>query len=210
MHKNKLRRFYMSKTGFMTNTQGHQVPIKMVSDIDKLRDQTVRNISEKALNMKKQLEIFKQELRNELSSYLNLSAERYGKTYGGKKGNVSLMSFDGSIKLMLAVNESIVFDERLQIAKSIIDDCINKWSKGSRSEIRALVNNAFYVDKAGNINTARILGLRRLDITDPDWKKAMEAITESIQVSGSKEYLRVYIREKNGEYKQVPLDVAAL
>ena len=200
----------MSKTGFMTNTQGHQVPIKMVSDIDKLRDQTVRNISEKALNMKKQLEIFKQELRNELSSYLNLSAERYGKTYGGKKGNVSLMSFDGSIKLMLAVNESIVFDERLQIAKSIIDDCINKWSKGSRSEIRALVNNAFYVDKAGNINTARILGLRRLDITDPDWKKAMEAITESIQVSGSKEYLRVYIREKNGEYKQVPLDVAAL
>jgi hypothetical protein len=38
----------------------------------------------------------------------------------------------------------------------------------------------------------------------------MEAITESIQVSGSKEYLRVYTREENGEYKPVPLDVAAL
>jgi len=198
-----------SKT-FMTNSQGHQVPMNMVPDIDKLRDKTVRNISEKALKMKELLISFKQELREELFSYLNTSAERYGKIYGGKKGNVSLMSFDGSIKLMLAVNENIVFDERLQIAKSIIDDCINKWSKGSRSEIRALVNNAFYVDKAGNINTARILGLRRLDITDPDWKKAMEAITESIQVSGSKEYLRIYVREKNGEYKQVPLDVAAL
>jgi len=199
-----------TKNYFMTNSQGHQVPINMVSDIDKLRDQTVRNITNKALDMKEQLIAFKQELRTELFSYLETSAQRYKKTYGGKKGNITLMSFDGSLKLMLAVNESIVFDERLQIAKTIIDECINKWSKGSRSEIRALVNNAFYVDKAGNINTARILGLRRLDITDPDWKKAMEAITESIQVSGSKEYLRVYTRDKNGEYKQVPLDVAAL
>ncbi|MCL2722204.1 MAG: DUF3164 family protein [Treponema sp.] len=201
----------MSKSKeFMTNTQGHQVPLDLVTDIDKLRDETVRSISGKALKMREQLASFKQELRDELFTYLQLSSERYGKTYGGKKGNVSLMSFDGSIKLMLSVNENIVFDERLQIAKNIIDDCINKWSKGSRSEIRALVNNAFYVDKAGNINTARILGLRRLDITDPDWKKAMEAITESIQVSGSKEYLRVYIREETGEYKQVPLDIAAL
>jgi len=198
------------KQNFMTNSQGHQVPVEMVTDIDKLRDDTVRSISGKALKMKEQLTLFKQELRDELFSYLQLSAERFGKLYGGKKGNVTLMSYDGSIKLMLAINENIVFDERLQIAKSIIDECINKWSQGSRSEIRALVNNAFYVDKAGNINTARILGLRRLDITDPDWKKAMEAITESIQVSGSKEYLRVYIREENGAYKQVPLDVAAL
>ncbi|MDR1858862.1 MAG: DUF3164 family protein, partial [Treponema sp.] len=82
--------------------------------------------------------------------------------------------------------------------------------EGSRNEIKALVNSAFYVDKAGNINTARILGLRRLDISDPEWKRAMEAITESIQVSGSKEYLRVYTRADNGEYQQVPLDVAAL
>ena len=200
----------MNEDGFMTNSQGHRVPEDMVTDIDRLRDQTVRSISAKALKMKEQLVAFKQELRDELFTYLQLSAERYSKTYGGKKGNITLMSYDGSLKLMLAVNEHIVFDERLQIAKTIIDECINKWSKGSRSEIRALVNSAFYVDKAGNINTARILGLRRLDITDPDWKKAMEAITESIQVSGSKEYLRVYTREANGEYKQVPLDVSAL
>ena len=123
----------MSTNGFMTNSQGHQVPEDMVTDIDKLRDQTVRSISAKALEMKKQLVSFKQELRDELFSYLQLSAERYSKSYGGKKGNITLMSYDGSFKLMLAVNEHIVFDERLQIAKSIIDECINKWSQGSRS-----------------------------------------------------------------------------
>ena len=200
----------MKKQDYMTDSQGRQVPTEMVSDIDKLRDQTIREIAQKALTMKETLIAFKRQIREELFSYLQLSSERYGKTYGGKKGNISLMSYDGSLKLMLCVNEHIVFDERLQIAKSIIDECINRWSEGSRSEIRALVNNAFYVDKAGNINTARILGLRRLDITDPEWKRAMDAITDSIQVSGSKEYLRVYTREPNGEYRQVPLDVAAL
>jgi len=200
----------MSKQSYMTDAQGRQVPADMVKDIDKLRDQTVREIAGKALGMRDKLAVFKQELRDELFSYLSLSAERYGKTYGGKKGNITLMSYDGSLMLKLAVNEHIVFDERLQIAKSIIDECINRWSEGSRNEIKALVNSAFYVDKAGNINTARILGLRRLDISDPEWKRAMEAITESIQVSGSKEYLRVYTRADNGEYQQVPLDVAAL
>jgi hypothetical protein len=194
----------------MTDTQGRQVPSEMVKDIDKLRDQTVRAIAKKALAMRDQMAVFKQELRSDLFSFLNLSAERYKKTFGGKKGNISLASYDGSLKLVLSVNEHIFFDERLQIAKDIIDECINRWAQGSRSEIRALVNSAFYVDKAGKINTARILGLRRLDITDPEWKRAMEAIGESVQVSGSKEYLRVYTREENGEYKQVPLDVAAL
>jgi hypothetical protein len=200
----------MNEKGYMADSLGRQVPVESVRDIDKLRDQTVWEIAQKALGMRDKLAVFKRELRADLFSYLQLSVERFGKTYGGRKGNVTLMSYDGSLKLTLAVNEHIVFDGRLQIAKSIIDGCINRWAEGSRSGIRALVNSAFYVGKAGNINTARIPGLRRLDISDPEWKQAMEAITESVQVSGSKEYLRVYTRGENGEYKQVALDVAAL
>lgn len=195
---------------YMNDSQGRKVPIEHVSDLDKLRDQTVKNIAAKALAQRDTLAAFKRELRDELMAFLDLSSGQYGKAYGGKKGNVSLMSYDGRYKLLLAVNENIVFDERLQVAKGIIDECITRWSTGARSEIRALVNDAFYVDKAGNINTARILGLRRLDIQDAEWKKAMQAITDSIQVSGSKEYLRVYERDERGEYRQVALDVAAL
>jgi hypothetical protein len=200
----------MSETKYMTDSQGRQVPEDLVSDLDKLRDQTVKSIMAKALAMRAQLAAFKRDLREEVAAFLELSAEQYGKVYGGRKGNVTLMSYDGRYKILLAVNESIVFDERLQIAKQIIDECITRWAEGSSSEIRALVNDAFYVDKAGNINTARILGLRRLDIKDPEWQRAMQAITDSIQIAGSKEYLRVYERSGDGEYRQVPLDVAAL
>lgn len=200
----------MEEKQYMTDGQGRQVPMELVSDLDKLRDQTVRSITVQALVMRDRLAAFKAELRAELTAFLELSAEQYGKVHGGKKGNVSLMSYDGSYKILLAVNESIVFDERLQIAKEIIDGCITRWSEGSRSEIRTLVQDAFYVDKTGRLNVSRILGLRRLDIKDPEWLKAMQAITDSVQVSGSKEYLRIYERDESGEYRQVALDVAAL
>ena len=121
-----------------------------------------------------------------------------------------MTTYDGKYRLVVAMNDQIAFDERLQVARELIGGCIEKWSEGSRNEIRILVQDAFQVDKAGKLNTARILGLRRLEITDPDWLKAMSAISDSIQVSGSKQYLRFYERNEQGEYVQIPLDVAAL
>ena len=72
-----------------------------------------------------------------------------------------------------------------------------------------LINDAFQVDKAGNINTKRVLGLRRLDIQDERWQQAMQAISDSLQVAGSKEYLRIYLRKGDGSYRQIKLDVAS-
>jgi hypothetical protein len=194
----------------MTDSQGRQVPAELVSEIDKLRDQTVRKIADEALKMKDVLAAFKERIRDDIYTFAEISANRYGKSWGGKKGNIALSTYDGKYRLVVAINDRISFDERLQVAREIIGDCLDKWSKDARAEIRLLVNDAFQVDKTGKINTARVLGLRRLEIHDPDWQKAMTAITESIQVSGSKQYLRFYERDKNGEYRQIPLDVAAL
>jgi hypothetical protein len=194
----------------MIDSQGRQVPLKLVKEIDVLRDQAVRRIADEALKMKSVLVDFKQQIRSEIMSFVEKSAGQYGVKWGGKKGNISLLSYDGQFKLVIAMNDNITFDERLQIARDLIGKCLNKWSKGARAEIRLLVNDAFQVDKAGKVSTARVLGLRRLDIQDPDWQKAMTAITESLQITGTKQYLRVYERDANGEYQMIPLDVAAL
>ena len=195
---------------FMTDSQGRQVPADLVSEIDKLRDQTVRRIADEALKMKELLLEFKKRIRDDIYTFVELSANQYGKSWGGKKGNITLTSYDGNYRLIVSINDQITFDERLQVAQELIGDCIEKWSEGSRNEIRILVQDAFQVDKAGKINTARVLGLRRLEIQDPAWQEAMEAISDSIQVSGSKQYLRFYEKNADGEYVQIPLDVAAL
>ncbi len=197
--------------GFMQNSAGHLVPIEMVSDIDKLRDQTVQTIVERAEAMQGALRDFKQQTMSDIQTFVELSAEKYGIEIGGKKGNVTLTSYSGDYKVIRQIQEYITFDERLQVAKEIIDECIIEWSAGARSEIRALVQDAFQTDQQGKINTGRVLGLRRLAITDPKWQKAMQAIGDSIQVSGSKSYVRLYKRAgKPDQYEVVSLDMAAL
>ena len=56
-----------------------------------------------------------------------------------------------------------------------------------------------------------MLGLRRLDIDDDKWQQAMRAIADSMNVSGTKPYIRFYERnERSGEYVAISLDMAAL
>ncbi|MDD7451222.1 MAG: DUF3164 family protein, partial [Treponema sp.] len=100
----------------------------------------------------------------------------------------------------------------LQIAKELIDQCIQDWATDSRNEIKALIQDAFYVGKSGKLDKNRILGLRRLDIHDERWQKAMTAISDSIQIAGSREYIRIYERDPNNsdKYNLINLDIAAL
>jgi hypothetical protein len=195
----------------MKNSQGHLVPVDAVKEIDKARDALVREIVAKAASLSELLARFKAASMADIEAFVELSAEKYGaKKLGGRKGNVLLTSYDGEWRVLRAMADNLIFDERLQIAKQLIDECIQEWAAGSRAEIMALVNDAFYQEKAGKINTARILGLRRLDIKDEKWLQAMNAIGDSLQVAGSRAYLRIYRRTKGDQYEQVNLDLAAL
>jgi Protein of unknown function (DUF3164) len=182
-----------------------------VKDIDKLRDQTVHTlvIKAKALNMA--LREFKLAAFSDIAAFVETSAEQYGVTVGGNKGNVTLMTFDGRYKVTRQVQETVRFDERLQAAKSLIDECITAWSAGAGDELKVLVNDAFQVDKDGAVNTNRVLGLRRHNITDPQWLTAMQAIGDSFSVVGSRSYVRVYERVGDtDEYRAITLDLAAV
>lgn len=197
--------------GYMQDAKGALWPIETIKPIDIARDDLVHEIVANARIQSDLLAKFKAGVFGDIEAFIKLSGEQYGVSMGGKKGNVSLLSFDGRYKVQRAVSESLAFDERLQIAKELVNECIHLWSEGSRSEIRALINDAFQVDKEGMVNVARILGLRRLDIKDEKWQQAMQAIGESIQVAGSKTYFRVYERMGDTDkYQPISLDIAAV
>lgn len=195
--------------GFMKNAHGGYDPVSAIKPIDLARDDLVKDIVAKSEEMSRAIADMKKGFFDDVKAFLDLSAEKYDVRLGGKKGNLTLVSYDGSYKVLVAVNESIQFDERLLAAKELIDECITEWSKDSREELRALVNDAFYVGKSGKLNSNRILGLRRLNITDEKWKKAMDAISDSVQIVGSKEYIRIYRRNNDGDYDLVNLDLAS-
>lgn len=197
--------------GYRADAKGCLVPEAMIKPIDRTRDELVQELARQARIVSDGLSEFKARVFADINAFVDLSAEQYGVKLGGKKGNLTLFSFDGAYKVQVAIAEHMVFDERLQAAKHLIDECIIDWSQGSRDEIKVLVQSAFQTDKEGKINTGRVLALRRLDIRDEKWQKAMLAIGESLQVVGSKEYVRFYERIGNtDQYQPISLDVAAV
>lgn len=197
--------------GYRKDPRGRLIPESTIRPIDKMRDELVQEIFKKAQLVHADLVAFKGGAFADLNAFIAQSAEEYSVTLGGKKGNVTLFSYDGRFKIQVATSESIVFDERLQAAKALVDECIREWSADSRPELQVLVQDAFRTDQEGNLNTGRVLGLRRLDIKHERWAMAMKAIGESVQVVGSKQYLRFY--ERVGEtdrYDPLSLDIAKI
>ncbi|MCK2084854.1 DUF3164 family protein [Aeromonas sp. 3925] len=197
-------------TPMRQNAQGHWVPETLIAPADKLRDEVVMAIIAAAREQRSLLAAFKIDAMQQIADFVDLSAEQYGVAWGGTKGNVTLLSFDGRYKLVRAVGEHRKFDERIQAAKVLIDSCIERWSDGASPKLRALVDHAFRVSKAGHIDVNQVLSLRQLNIEDADWEQAMQAIADAIQVTGTSQYLRLYERDGQGRYVQMSLDLAKL
>lgn len=194
---------------YWRDAKGNLTPAELMKEIDKARDALVHEWVERGRDLSKAISHFKEGIFGDVQAFIELSAEKYGAKVGGNKGNVTLFSYDGKYKIQRAINESLQFDERIQAAKVLIDECLNEWSEGSRPELKALIERAFNVDKEGNLNTSRILGLRRVEIQDSRWQNAMQAISESVQVVSSKAYVRLYERVgETDQYVPIALDVA--
>ncbi|MTD33708.1 DUF3164 family protein [Paludibacterium denitrificans] len=197
--------------GYKKDAKGRLIPVETIKPIDIARDELVSEIVKKAVEVKAHLATFKATAFADIRAFIELSAERYGAKVGGAKGNTTLTTFDGRYQIKRAVSDTLTFDEGLQAAKALIDECVHEWTEGARSEIRALINDAFNVDKEGKISTGRILGLRRLDIQDEKWQRAMAALSDSVRVQCSKSYIRVYERVGDADqYVPIPLDIAGV
>lgn len=197
--------------GFWMDSKGRLVPEKLVKETDRLEDQTVRTIVGFARSLSAQIARFKAHSFEDIGAFRSLLAEKYGLSVGGTKGNLSLTSYDGCLKVQLQIADQINFGPQLQVAKGLIDQCISSWSEGSDDKIKRLVDHAFQVNQAGKINMDAVLGLRRLEIADPVWQQAMTAIADAIRVVGSTTYLRVFERpDPESRWAMIQLDLASV
>lgn len=197
--------------GYKPDANGNLVPLANIREVDLLRDELVNELAAKAEAVQQAIRDYRDTAFADIAAFVELSAERYGAAVGGKKGNVTLYSFDGQYKIQRDIAQHLKFDEGILAAKALINECLDEWTEGSRSELKALVSRAFEVDAEGNLSTNRILGLRRVEIGDPRWKRAMDAIAEALQVVGSKAYIRVYKRVGDSDrYVPIPLNIATL
>lgn len=190
------------------DTQGRTVPADKVKPQHKLEDEMVRDIACEALDVATRLELLKERAMAEAASFRALLAQEYGTHRGGKKGNITFRTFDGRFEMHVSIQDRLELGPELQTAKELIDECVEAWSEGANDNLKVLVDDAFQVNKVGRIDTHRVLALRRLNIDDATWQRAMNAIGDAIRVQSSKTYTRFYSVDENGRKTAIILDIA--
>lgn len=194
---------------YMTDAQGRKVPVSTIRPEVRLENVTVIDLVARAERLQASIAQFKERAFEDLDAFVSLLAEKYKVAKGGRKGNVSFISFDGQTKIMISSNDFLSFGPELGMAKELIDECIKDWGNGQNEQIVALVNHAFRVDRDGRVNKDDILSLRRIDIKDEKWLRAMEAISNSIRIDRSKRYVRFYKRPTpDKDFEAIVLDIA--
>jgi hypothetical protein len=208
---NQQETFIKVPEGMRVNADGHFVPEASIREQDLLRDQVVMALVPEALSLSRDMAAYKAKALNDISDLIEIAADRYGAKLGGKKGNVSLVSFDGRYKIQRTYREVVAFTEEIEAAKALIDSCLVRWSEGANANIRTVVSQAFRKNRSGEISTGKVLDLMRMEIDDEEWNRAMIALKDALKSNGTAVYIRVYERiENTDQYKPISLDIAAL
>lgn len=161
-------------------------------------------------SMSDQISELRAGLESQFEDHIQNLFEQYEKKVGGKKGNVSLFSFDRRFKIERSRQDRETTNEHIIVAKQLVDDCVRDWSKGANKNLQSFVAKYFRTDADGNYNVSDLKRLRKLELAHPDdnWDKAMDALDNSIMFDTTATYFRAFYRDENGNYVQIPLDIA--
>jgi hypothetical protein len=129
----------------------------------------------------------------------------------GKKPSLTLYLLDRSICLSRRRSDMVLFQEDILLAaKARVDECVERWAAGGNNKIRQLAELSFTKNAQGEYSRAGMLRLRRLDTDDTLWKEAMDMVEQAEIVDGVSSYLLVSVRDVDGKYHPLPLDIASV
>ena len=147
------------KEGKWIDSRGTAVPQAYVPPLDRKRDHEVEMAIKEALALELRMKNLKEKILGRIMKYRAAMEKETGVKLEGK-GNLCLTNFSGDKQLEFSMNDIIDFDDKIQIARQMIGECIGEWSEDSNRNLKVVVNQAFDLDKRGNFNIHRILKLR--------------------------------------------------
>lgn len=198
----------MSKpVSFMIDSAGHEVPTKYVSAYDKLRDRNVKKIVGCARNIRNNLESFVQNSIALLDQVAGL------KETLGEKGNLSVSSFDGLMRVSIRQRYNIFLDERVIKAREkmlgYINGVLTRVKPEDAAAMRIIVEEAFRVGANQMLSTAKVVQLLRMNIKNADWIDAQQILKDSLKPQKGKRYLTIETRPNmNHDFRSIRLDIA--
>jgi len=196
----------------LRNARGHLVPLDTIRAQDLLQDEMVRRIVEYGKDLNAEIARYKVHTLADLGAFDALLAQEYGVSKPeAARGNRTLTSYDGNLKVSVRINDVDTWGVELQQAKALLTEMIQERAGQADPFLVALVNNAFGVEKEGKVDSAAITALRRLEFDDPKWGRVCAAIDAAKKTTSTKQYVLIYERKTpEGGHEFIPLDLSAI
>jgi hypothetical protein len=200
-----------SKDQMWKDEAGTAIPYNRTTAYERSAETSLHRLAVDAASINFTLTNFKAKVKKEAERLYELFVKENGQL-GKGKGGATFYNFDRSIKVEVAVNDQIAFDENtIALAKEKLDELLNDGLQGAKDFVKPLVMEAFQTTN-GKMDTKRVLGLKRhaSRIKDTRYDQAMELIDKSVRRPSTREYFRVWVRDEAGEYQNIQLNFASI
>jgi len=202
---------HTTKDSMWTDEAGVQIPVSRITKLERLMESKSSSIVKKATSLNRQLSEFKLELKRICSEvYAAAMAEKGAKT--DAKGNYTWFNFDRSIKIEVAINERIDFDDlTIKASKEKFDEFLSENIQGKAEFAKELVTDAFTTSR-GRLDTKKIMSLfkYRSKIQDETFQEAITLLEKAIRRPDSRTYFRVWVKDENGKYQNIDLNFSSI
>jgi hypothetical protein len=194
---------------------GLEIPENRVTKTEKLRERKASQLAKEArkvhaglVALQKMFEQYSEEV------YLATMAEN-GVSINDRKGNFTWYSFDRNIRIEVSIQEYIDFDHILiSAAKQLFDEFLNDATEGIDEWVQSMIIDVFSTS-SGRLDPKKVMNVirnrKRLPANKyPNFHKAVDLVEKSIQRNRSKTYHRIAIRNSQGQYDNIPLNIQYL
>lgn len=197
--------------GYREDAQGRLIPESWLSEIERQRDDLIHELIARVEHAGQELAALKRSLFDDISAHIALASEKYGVKPGNRSflGDVSLVSFDGRLRIERVSAERVVIGEQIQAAEALVREIIDEISEPTA---KVLVDRAFRRHrKTGELSVARLVDLASVEIDDERWRRAVQAIRDAIRTVSTVVYFRAYRRANaQSPWRQITLDFSAI
>ncbi len=165
---------------------------------DKLEDMLADGLADEAEKLNIALREFKIKAYARCYGLFDLLREKYNmERIAGKTGAVTLSNYDRTVKVKIAVNKLIEFDQKINLAQEKISKWMTFKSTDIDQELKTVIMDKFS-EKDGKVKVREILDLKKYDFEGELWEEAMELIDESLKIAGTKSYI-TFKKKKGGQ-----------
>lgn len=192
------------KVTHLIDPEGNPISLDYIKDHLLIKDNFVRDIAELWVDVYRRMARLKKLLLEGGPAMYEYLAQNDDVRHDSK-GGFTEYDFGKNMKIVVSYNLNYDIDDSLMKRSAAHMDAF--LDKSGEKELVKIVKRAFR-QKNDKYDVVALRRLMQLNIDDADFKKSLELMNEAISGNPTKLRTELYIRDDEGEFKALPLNIS--